>query len=535
MWFLALAMNTCRAFVFTTLCLATIAVAAEQRHFDGKSWWRHIEVLAADDMEGRGIGTSGLERAQSYVIEQLKKLGLAPAGVRGFYQPIRFVTRELDEEGSSAAVVRDGNVEPLAPGEDFFFTTLTDSAATFEAPLVFIGYGQRIPETRHDDFAGLDLRGKVAVTMYGLPEGVQGPLAGHYQAMPERWKQLRAAGVIGWIQIQTPYAVWASVKTAYGGPTTSVVDGLFDETKGQRLMMWFNPANAHKLFAGTGHTIDELFALARARKALPRFALPVNIRATTRMLRKPVQSANIVAKLEGADPELRHQYVVLSAHLDGHGIGQPVNGDRIYNSAIDNAAGVAVLLDIAQALSKNDGRPRRSILFTFFTAHEGAAMHGSKYFVAHPTVDRKAIVADINIDNVPAVVPLKAVLILGESESELGDAARRVATSQNLEMDVDLEPQANRFTCCSDQGSFVMRGIPAVKVNVGFPGPLAATQKQWRQDRYHTPFDDLQQPINLETVAGYEEFVHAFALDVANNPRRPAWKANSFYRRYAVR
>ena len=520
--------------VLTALLGATLAVQGQQRHFDGKTWWHHMEVLAADGMEGRGLGTSGLERAQAYVIEHLKKVGLAPAGTRGYYQPIRLVTRELDEKRSSAALVRDGKVERLVSGDDFFFTTLTDSAPTFEASLVFAGYGQRIPEMRYDDFAGLDLRGKVAVTMYGLPEGVQGALAGHYQALPERWNQLRSAGAIGWIQIQTPYAIWTSVKSANGGPTTALADDPFGEAQDQRLMMWFNPAHADKLFAGTGHTIDELFALARARKPLPRFALPVDIRATTHMLRKPIPSANVVARLEGADQQLKDEYVVLSAHLDGRGIGEPVNGDRIYNSAIDNAAGVAVLLDVAAALNRSDTRPRRSILFTFLTAHEGGAMQGSKFFVDRPTVARHAIVANINVDNVQAFVPLKAVLILGENESDLGDAARRVATAQNLEMDVDLEPQANRYTCCSDQRHFALRGIPAVKVNVGFPGRLTVEQNEWRQRRYHSPSDDLQQPINLDTVIGYEEFVRAMVVDVANNSRRPEWKANSFYRRYAA-
>lgn len=208
----------------------------------------------------------------------------------------------------------------------------------------------------------------------------------------------------------------------------------------------------------------------------------------------------------------------------------------IYNSAIDNAAGVAVLLDIAAALSREGAQPRRSVLFAFFTAHEVTGeLPGSKYFVDHPTVDRKSIAANINVDNVQVIVPLKAMLILGADESDMGDAVRRVAAAQKIELDVDSEPQGNRFTCCSDQRSFVAHGIPAVKVNVGFPGELRAMLQKWRQERYHTPSDDLQQAINLESVSKYEEFVRALLLDVANNPRPPEWKPNSFYRRYTAK
>lgn len=293
----------------------------------------------------------------------------------------------------------------------------------------------------------------------------------------------------------------------------------------------FNPAHADKLFEGTGHTAEEVFALGKAGKSLPRFPLRVSLRATTRVLKEFVGSANVVAKLEGSDARLRNEYLVLSAHVDHLGIREPVNGDRIYNGAIDNASGVAALLDIAAALKREGTRPRRSVLFTFFTAEEGGKL-GSRYFTAHPTVDRKSMVANINIDGIQAIVPLKAILVLGADESDLGDASRRVAASHNVAMDIDLEPRSTRLTCCSDQASFVFAGIPAVKLNVGFPGELNAVQQRWRRERYHTPFDDPQQPINLETVAKYEEIARALILEVANNRRRPEWKSSSFYKRY---
>jgi Zn-dependent M28 family amino/carboxypeptidase len=281
------------------------------------------------------------------------------------------------------------------------------------------------------------------------------------------------------------------------------------------------------LFAGTGHTAHELLATARAGEPLPRFDMAVRIRARTRVVKTSVESANLIAKLEGSDPKLKHEYVLLSAHIDHLGLRDPVNGDAIYNGAIDNASGVAVLLDIAAQLNTENTRPRRSVLFAFFTAEEGGLL-GSKYFVAHSTVDSRSIVANINVDNVQAVVPLKAIEVLGMDASDIGDAVRRVVAAQGLALDVD-ERLGN-----SDHLTFIEHGIPAVKVNVGFLGEMVAIQEQWRRERYHTPFDDLLQPVDLESAAKYEQFVSGLLLDIANNPRRPAWKANSFYRRYAA-
>ena len=515
--------------VFGAVLLLTIGTAAQQYRFDGKTFWHHVEVLAADDMEGRRTGTAGLERAEAYVVDQLRKLGLTPAGVDGFFQPVKLTRRAIVEKDCTAALVRDGQAEPLALGEDAAITTLVDAAPSVNAPLVFLGYGIKVPEKGYDDLAGLDLKGKIAATMPGVPEGISGPLANHYLSMPVLWKQYSDAGLIGWIQIAATGVSWPGLLNAQS--PWALAGDEFNEAKGQQIHMFFNPRHADKLFEGTGHTFAELTTLGRAYKPLPRFPLPVSIRAKTCIVNTPVESANVVAKLEGSDPRMRNEYVVLSAHIDHLGVRTPVNGDRVYDGAIDNASGVAALLDIADALKREGTRPRRSVLFTFFTAEEGGR-HGSQYFVAHPPVDRQSIVADINIDVVLAIVPLEAVLVDGVDESDLGDAARRVATAHNVAMHID-PTLAGRFSDSSDQSRFVTAGIPAVRLRVGFPGELSAVQQKWLRERYHTPFDDPQQPINLETVAKYEEIARALLLEVANNPRRPEWKSDSFYKRYA--
>lgn len=517
-----------KAIVLGAVLLVAIHIAAQERHFDGKSLWRHVEVLAADDMEGRGTGTPGLERAEAYVVEQVKKAGLAPAGVNGHFQPVSLARREVLD--CSAALVRDGRVDPLVLGEDAACTTFVDIAPKIEAPLVFLGYGLQVPEKGYDDFAGLDLKGKIAVTIPGSPEGVDGPPAAH--ATAKRWDLFRKAGLVGWIFMTGPNSAWPPLAASAAEPRLHLT-GELDETHDEQIMMYFNPAHAGKLFDGTGHTAAELFGLARNRKPLPHFVLPVSLRATASLVNTPIESSNVVAKLEGSDPRLRTEYVVFSAHIDHLGIGKPVNGDAIYNGAFDNASGVAALLDIMAELKREDTRPKRSVLFTFFTAEEHGLL-GSKYFVAHPTVNPKAIVANVNLDNIHGFVPLKEVAVIGLDESDLGDAARRAAATQGIpaEAEIELHP-ASEFIGTSDHANFVRAGIPAVALKVGFPGELRALLQAYRQSPYHTPFDDLRQPVNLETFAKFEEVARALLLDVANDRRRPEWKSTSFYARYA--
>jgi hypothetical protein len=518
--------------VVVLILLLTICTAAQQPRFDGKTLWHHVDILAADDMEGRAPGSAGLERAEAYVIDQLRKMGVAPAGVHGYLQPVKLLTREIVEQASSAALVRNGEVDSLALPEDAFFSNDVDVAPQVEAPLVFLGYGLQIPERHYDDFIGLDLKGKIAVTVSGSPEGIDGAVAAEFSAPSRRWKQFRDAGLVGWIELAAPEARWSFLHDAITTTTMYLGGDEFNDAKGQRIHMVFNPAHADKLFSGTSHRAEEVFALAKSAKPLPRFALNATLRAKMAMRRQPIDSANVVAKFGGSDARLRNEYVVLSAHIDHLGVREAVNGDRIYNGAVDNASGVAALLDIANALQREGPRLRRSVLFTFFTAEE-SGKHGSRYFTVHPTVDRKSIVAALNIDGIQAIVPLKAVQVLGAEESDLGEVARRVTASYNLGIEAELEYQSSRFANSSDQGSFAFAGIPAVKLNVGFPGELNAVQQKWRGERYHTPFDDAQQPIDLDTIAQYEEIARALLLEVANDSRRPAWKSSSVYKRYA--
>ena len=526
------------AFFAAAFSLAAQQPAQPARYFDGQSWWAHVKFLADDSLEGRETGSEGLRKAESYVVDQFTKAGLQPAGTNGFYQPVKFISRQIVEKDSSAALVRSGKAEPLTLGEDAFFTTREElSSEEITAPLVFAGYGLKIPENSYDDLSGLDLNGKIVVYLAGSPSEIPTALSAHYQTIGERWKSLKQAGVIGVINIPNPASMdipWSRMSLNRAHPSMELADPEFNETQGLKMAMTFNPAQAEKLFAASGHKFEEIAALGKDRKPLPHFPLSVSLKARASVKTTPVESANIVGKLPGNDAALKNEYVVLSAHIDHLGIGEPINGDRIYNGAMDNASGVAVLLDLAATWNAHAEQLRRSVLFVVVTAEEKGLL-GSKYFAAHPTVPPKSMVADINIDMFLPIVPLKVLKVAGLAESDLGDRVREAAQLSGVRVQPDPEPLRNTFIR-SDQYNFIRHGIPAVKLDLGFdPGsPEQKIFKDWLTNRYHAPSDDLAQPVDPASAGLYEQIVRQLLISVANTDARPKWKADSFFRRYAT-
>lgn len=527
------------AFILAVCALLVCSAPSQQpdqSHFDGKTWWNYVKVLADDKMEGRETGSAGLRKADAYIVDELKKDGLQPAGVKGFYQPVQFVSRQVVEKDSSLALVQDGKAAPLTIGDDAIFSTRVDLAPSVEAPLVFVGNGFAVPEMNYDDFAGVDLKGKVAVFISGAPAEIPGALASHNQSAGERWKALQKAGAIGTITILNPASMdipWSRMSVNRNHPSMALVGEEFDETSGQKLAVIFNPAKADALFTGSGHSLQEILELAKDRKPLPHFPLAVSIQAKIKVEKKSVESANVIATFPGSDPALKNEYVVLSAHVDHLGIGEPINGERIYHGAMDNGSGSALLLDMAASLRKSPEKLKRSLLFVFVTGEEKGLL-GSKYFTAHPTVKIDSMVADINIDMFLPIVPLKVITILGIRESDLGELAAQIAEAMGVQPQPDPEPQRNAFIR-SDQYNFIRHGIPGLAMQVSFEkgSPEQKIFKDWLTQRYHAPSDDLQQPVDTSAAAKYEEIVRTLMVRVADQRQRPRWRQDSFFRRFA--
>ncbi len=514
------------------LSLAGAAAAQPATTPRGKAWWADISALASDATQGRQPGSPGYAMAADYVVERFKALGLAPAGDGGGYlQQVAFEDQVIDHAGSTAALVAaDGTKLPLAMGADLLVSPGGAARpASVEAPLVFIGYGLKLPG--HDDFAGVDLKGKIAVVISGGPADVSGPVKSANRS--DRVKFLAEAGAVGLISLTTPAQVeipWVRQKLLASQSGMYFADAALRETPDGFFSARLDPGRSEALFTGSGHSFAQLAALADASQPVPGFALPQRLQATVAARRSALTSPNLVAKLAGSDPKLRAEHVVISAHLDHVGVGEAIAGDRIYNGAMDDASGVASVLDIATRL-KAGKRPKRSILFVIVTAEEKGLL-GSHYYAQRPTVAKASIVADLNFDMPLPLWPLKLVLVQGDGESTLGDVARRVAAMQGLALTPDALPERNSFTR-TDQFSFVKAGVPALAFKFGFTkdSPEFTIERDWRANRYHSPSDDLAQPgVMQDEIIKLDDFVTAIARDVANASARPAWLATSVFK-----
>ncbi len=515
---------------------AILLAAAIDYNAEGQRWWSHIQYLASDDLQGRDTGSEGHLKAARYVASEYERAGLRPAGTSGYIQPVPFNVQQIVENQSSLALVRSGKSEPLALGDDATFSLRGDIQPDTEAGAVFAGYALKVPEKNYDDFAGLDLKGKIVVYLAGGPSSIPGPLKAHYSSGGERWKFLKAAGAVGTAAIQNPKSMdipWARARLSRFMPSMSLGDPTLDESQGLRLAVTINAERADKWFQGTGHSIAEILADADNDRPLPHFALPVSVRAHVQLKKWKVESQNVAALLPGADPKLKNEYVVLTSHLDHVGVGEAINGDKIYNGAMDDASGVASDLEIARMLHDSNAKPRRSVLFVNVTGEE-KGLQGSRYFAAHPTVNGKSIVADINMDMFLPLHALHYLEVQGLAESTLGDDIRAVSKAAGVEVQADKEPQRNLFIR-SDQYSFIRHGVPALAFKFGYlPGsPEEKLHKDWLRDRYHAPSDDLNQPVDKVAAAQFDRIILALVERVADADSRPEWKSDSFFRRFA--
>ncbi|ADO68242.1 M28 family metallopeptidase [Stigmatella aurantiaca] len=500
-------------------------------------WWSHVEALASDGMEGRDTGSAGYVRAAEYVAAKLAEAGVQPGVGTGFLQEVPLQSRRLVREKSRLALVREGGEEPLLLGQDLILSPGSSRAGPVEAGLVFAGYGLTIPEAGHDDLAGLDLRGKVLVVLSGgTPPGVASNLAAHYKSREELARTYARAGVVGMLMVRNPRTQEMPWERAAGSmlqPAMMLAKPTEQEEGGIPLLGSINPLSADKLFAGSGHTFGELVALADSGKPMPRFALPASVRGHLELEQSQLHSFNVVGRLPGGDPALAEEAVVLTAHLDHVGFGQPVNGDSLYNGAMDNATGVAALLEVARSFQESKGRkPRRTILFVAVTAEEKGLL-GSRWFAEHPPEGTGRVVANVNTDMFLPLTPLKRIIAYGKEESSLAVPLKASAARMGIEVLPDPNPDANTFVR-SDQYSFIRQGVPALSLKFGYRKGSAeeALFKEWRMKRYHAPADDLSQPMDREAAVHFVKLLADLTQRIADAPSRPRWNGDSFFKRF---
>ncbi len=513
------------------LFAAAIALAAPvPLAAQAEAWWSHVTALAHDSMRGRQTGSPEHRKAAEYVAAAFGRAGLRPAGSDGWFQPVPFTVRRIREERSSVTLVRDGEAVPLVLGSDATVNLRSSRSGSVEAPLVFIGYGMRAPERGLDDFEGVDLKGKAAVVLAGgAPLAMSGPeLAAARSAGAEA---LRASGAVAVLSVYPSSSdlPWSRYTLSRLHPQMQPAAEAGSHDAPSWVSVVLSPERGDLLFAGSGHEYGALRALADSGAALPRFPLSGRVRVTVEVEESDAVSDNVVGLLPGSDPALRDEYVVLTAHLDHLGVGEPVGGDSIYNGAMDNASGIATLIETAALVAGRQPAPRRPVLFVAVTAEEKGLL-GSDHFAANPTVSGR-LVANLNTDMYLPINPLRKLLVNGLEESDLADDVRRAAARVGVEVITDPEPERNGFVR-SDQYSFIRRGIPALSLKVGFArgSPEHERVLQWRQERYHGVDDEVTQPVDRRTAAAFNRLYAEVVAEVANRRTRPEWYATSAFR-----
>ena len=423
-----------------------------------------------------------------------------------------------------------GRRRPLDPAKQIALNG-RGACGTTDASLVFVGYGLAAPEVGHDDLSGADLEGKVAVYFAGAPASLTAAVVAHRQAAGERWRVLQEHGAVGQLMIYNPFqagAEWERTITTAQQPTYGLADQ--EEFAGRKLAATVHHEAAAPLFEGSGHDLSALLATVKAGTALPRFPLKTSVRAQLRCTSEVVPSENVVAVVEGSDPSLRNEFIVLTAHLDH--VGEFGSGDDvIYNGAMDNASGVASLIDLAARLRAAGTTLKRSLAFVAVTAEERNLL-GSYYFAQRPSLPAGArLVANINLDMFLPIIPMKSLIAFGMEESSLQRDVEAAAESVGIKAERDPIPAQNVFIR-SDQYNFVRVGVPSVMLMTGAGGDRESwkTWEQWMATRYHRTSDDSKQPVNFASAETFQRALVALVRRVGDAERAPEWNANSVFK-----
>ena len=503
----------------------------------------HIRFLSDSLLEGRAPDSRGYQIAARYVAAELEGMGLRPAGVSGtWFQPVPLRKAILDTSKSSMAVLADSPGsrpadQAFVDGRDYVLTGDVNHAEyTLEGPVVFVGFGVTAPEENYDDYAGLDVHGKIVLTLNGAPPSFQSTVRAFYSDDVEKSKNALAHGATAMINTLLPED-WKRWPWDWDVPqfrmgSTNWLDKTGAPYNAFGILAQLNKSGAEMLFAGAPRSLEECFAAARSGRHHS-FPLPWRVRIHTVSAHTAYQSPNIIGMLMGSDPALRDQYVVYTAHVDHLGLCPPIDGDSVCHGSLDNASGVATLLEIARAYTSLKQPPRRSVLFVFVTGEEMGLL-GSDYFVHAPTVPLRQIVANINIDGAPGLLfSMKDVVAMGAEHSSIDKAVLLASREVGYTLSPDPMPEEVGFIR-SDQYSFVQQGVPALNLSDGVAAvdPSVdglALEKKWLVTRYHTPLDNIDQPLDYESGAKAAGVNFLVGYELAQWDHSPQWNRGNFF------
>lgn len=499
----------------------------------------HMRVLAHDSLAGRAPGTAGYASSAVYAEEQLQELGLLPAGPAGGWRqdvPLRQSTVVEDE--SSLSVWTPIGTHTMRYDQDFYLGAdpLRERVEIELAEVVFVGFGVSAPDLGYDDYAEADVDGKVVMYLNGAPAHFPSNERAYYSSGATKAAEAIARGAIGTMTFwapDDPRLRWDVNAARSKRGAYAWLDDNGTPNRGDTRLMGsasLNHAAVEALFQGAYVSLED--AIAAAQEGIPQSVLmATRVSITTATSHRDVDSWNVLAKLEGSDPELRDEYVTYVAHIDHFGVGVEVDGDDVYNGAHDNASGTAIVLEIARAFANLPEAPRRSILFMIVTAEEWGLL-GSDYFVQNPTVDQSNLIANFSLDMPFLFHPLRDIVPYGAEHSSMGGSVAQAAEHMGISIGPDPIPEQVLFIR-SDHFSFIRQGIPALFIKSGFETgderDGSAMNTAFRQDRYHTPFDDMSQDFDFGAGADHARVNFLTGYIIAQEHDRPRWNPGDFF------
>ena len=525
--------------------LSTVSVAQEQQQDvafapDTNRIKSHLFFLADDLLEGRDTGSRGHDIASLYIATEFAKYGLKPMGTDGYMQSVDFRKATLVQESPALTLTRDSAETKFKyPKEYLTGPDPLNTDTSLQGEMVFAGYGIVADELEHNDYDGLDVDGKIVVILSGKPKSFPSEMGAHLASGSQKAQYAVDRGAIGMISVTTPTAEkvrpYQSRLSYIHTPRLAWLDendkpaNTFEQLKGSAFL---SEGAARQLFDGAKMSLDEIYAVLEKDETPKGFAIPGEISLNKQSKHSQITSPNVVAAVEGSDPELKNEYVVFSAHSDHIGFAKTVKKDNINNGAMDNASGTAVMLETARLFSQMEQKPKRSILFVSVTGEEKGLL-GADYFAHNPTVPVEKMVANVNLDMPILTYEFADVIAFGASHSDMKASVTEAANNAGIELSPDPWPEQALFTR-SDHYAFVKQGVPSVFLVPGLKSkdPEVDGSKvfgQFLSTNYHKPSDDVNQDFNWDAARTFAEVNAQIGHTLATQEKAPAWNDGDFF------
>jgi len=514
-------------------CAALVLIGATSHvtaHPDAAAIRARMRFLASDALEGRDTGTRGYDTAAAYVASQFEGLGLDPGGADGsWYQPVHLLHTRLKAGQASASV----NERALIQGRDLLMVPPPVADLHIHGGIILAGFGLDVADVGLHDFDGVDVRGKFVAVLAGAPASLPSEERAYFSNLQGKMETARAKGAIGLLLLRTPpqEAAWERYVRQNAVGAFYRVDGDRPPTDGQALPMAFlNRSGSDAILAASGRSLNDVVEAAATRPIVSDLGVEMAFDESIDVER--VSSPNILARIAGADAALKNEVVVYTAHLDHLGMTAAEGGDSVNHGAIDNASGVAEVIEIARLWRDVRPRPARSALFAIVTGEERGLL-GSAVLADDPPVPRSQIAANINLDNFLILYPLRDVVALGGDHSTLGRTVRAEASRLGLEVIPDPRPEQSLFIR-NDEFSFVLRGVPSVTIANGVRSADPSVDvpelwTKWFATIYHTPKDTMAQAFNWHAAEQYVSLNLGIGRRVASERARPTWNPGDFF------